>query len=287
MPELPEVETLKRELSKDLTGKTISHVRIRDTMIVSRQSPKKFIKRLVGKTVSEVSRRGKAIVISFRQGDHLIVQLAMTGQPNYGSALKTAKVVFELSNGQYLNYNDTRRFGRLSVIKDFDDSPFLQSLGPEPLGRDFNVKWLAKALQRRKSPIKSLLMNQSFLAGIGNIYASEILFRCGIHPQRPALSLKDNEITLLYQEIVGVLKEAIKFKGSSINTYRNTKGLKGTFHNRIQVYGKHLEKCPRCPFLIQRIFMAGRSTFFCPNCQPIRPFPAYPSTFARDGSREW
>lgn len=267
MPELPEVETLKRELSKSLTGKTISHVRVYDTMIVSRQGPKEFIKRLLGKTVSEVSRRGKAIVISFRQGDHLIVQLAMTGQPNYGGELKTAKVVFKLSNGKYLNYNDTRRFGRLYVIKDFDESPFLKSLGPEPLSRDFNVNGLKERLQKRKTPIKSLLMNQNFIAGIGNIYASEILFRCGIHPQRPALSLKDNEITLLYKEIVGVLKEAIKFKGSSINTYRNTKGLKGKFHNRIQVYGKHLEKCPRCPFLIQRVFMAGRSTFFCSSCQ--------------------
>ncbi len=267
MPELPEVETIKRDLIKCLLGKTIKSVFVNDTMVVRQPDPKLFVKRLIGKTIVDIRRRGKAVIFELNNGDFLVVQLIMTGQLIYGKKLKTSRVIFELSDNKYLNYNDQRRFGRLSAVGDLNQIKFFQTLGIEPLSREFHYDWLYRELSKRKTPIKSLLMNQNFVAGIGNIYASEILFRCGINPKRPARTLKPKEIRLLHTTTVEVLNEAIRLRGSSVNTYRDVNGQKGRFLNRIRVYGKENEECAICKTPITRIVLSGRSTFFCKRCQ--------------------
>ena len=266
MPELPEVETIKQGLERQIVGRSILDVEAFDRLVLG--SPKnEFIRRLKNKKVAAVSRRGKAIILTLEPKAFLVVQLAMTGQLIYGQKSSGSKVTLRLSNGKYLHYNDARRFGRLHVLKELGELKFLRTLGPEPLGKDFNVQWLTGRLRARKSPIKSLLMNQFFVAGIGNIYASEILFRAGINPTRPAKSLKEKEIKNLHQKTQEILKEAIRLRGSSIDTYRDIYGKKGNFLKRIQVYGRQDEVCHRCGNTIQAIVQSGRSTFFCCRCQ--------------------
>lgn len=267
MPELPEVETIKRDLEKTVVGQTILEVYVHDTMVVRNLSAKRFKGSLAKQTIIRVDRRGKAIIFEMKSGCFLIVQPMMTGQLVLGLRTPQARVYFKLSNGQYLNYNDQRRFGRLTLVDHLSEMKFLRTIGVEPLSGAFNPGWLKTQMRFRKTPIKNLLMNQNFIAGIGNIYASEILFRCGINPQRAAGRLKIEEIKLLHEQTVSVLNEAIQFRGSSVNNYRDAKGEKGHFVNRIQVYGRENEKCVRCQRPIQRIVQSGRSTFFCKRCQ--------------------
>ena len=267
MPELPEVETIKRDLENRILHHSIEEVSVRDTMVVRFPSKKLFIKQLEGKHIEALERRGKAIIFKLSGGYFLIIQLVMTGQLIFGKKSPHARVSFKLSNGEYLNYNDQRRFGRLNVVRNLNELKFFKSLGPEPFDGDFNAAWLTKELKKHKVPIKSLLMNQSFVAGIGNIYANEILFRCGINPQRPGRSLRPEEIKTLHKMTILILKKAIELRGSSVNTYRDANGQKGFFINRLKVYGKAKDKCVLCKAPIERIVLAGRSTFFCRRCQ--------------------
>ncbi len=269
MPELPEVETIKRDLGKVILNLKVLDVRISDGRVVSNKDPRKFIKALKGRTFSRILRRGKALVFAFREDGYLVVQPMMTGQLIYGKPLSTAKVRFYLSDGQTLNYNDQRTFGRLQFVEDLNEIKYLQSLGLDPLGDDFHPVFLKAALAFKKTPIKSLLMNQGFVAGIGNIYASEILFTSRIHPERPANSLSDREMDSLYQATLAVLKEAVELRGTSMHTYRDLHGQKGKFLNRLKVYGREDQKCFRCQALISRIVQAGRSSFLCRRCQPL------------------
>ena len=181
--------------------------------------------------------------------------------------LKSTKITFKLSEACYLNYNDHRLFGRINAVKDLSELKFFQTIGPDPLESAFTPEWLKERLLKHKAPIKSLLMNQQFVAGIGNIYASEILFRSRISPLRAGCSLRRAEVLLLYQSTVDVLNEAICLRGSSMNTYRDVNNEKGGFMNRVQVYGREDEQCLHCGNFIRRIIQAGRSTFFCRRCQ--------------------
>lgn len=267
MPELPEVETIKLDLEKTILRQTITGAIVRDAMVLKNHRPKTFVESLNGRTIFAVERRGKAIILRLSDGAFLVIQLAMTGQLIYGEESKASRVSFQLSGGLYLNYNDTRRFGRLNVVSNLNDFKFIKSLGPEPLGEEFNCTWLSQELKKHKAPIKSLLMNQNFVAGIGNIYANEILFRSKIKPQKKAYRLNLQEIELLHRRTIEVLTEAINLRGSSVNTYRDLNGQKGNFINRIQVYGREDELCAVCQSPIQKIVIAGRSTFFCRRCQ--------------------
>ncbi len=269
MPELPEVETLKRDLQKKIIHKRIVRITVTDHRVIRRPRPRQFIRRLAGKTFSNITRRGKAIVLTFTDPGYLVIQLMMTGQLIYGKALTKAKVQFHLSDSRCLNYNDQRLFGRLHFVRDLNEIKYLQSLGPDPLMGGLRVDDLKKALAARRAPIKSLLMNQNFMAGIGNIYASEILFGSRIHPQRPANTLAAQEIKVLSQTTASTLKEALRFRGTSLNTYRDLNGQKGKFLNRLKVYGREGEGCFQCQTPIARIVQAGRSTFFCRRCQRL------------------
>ncbi|HLF18980.1 MAG TPA: bifunctional DNA-formamidopyrimidine glycosylase/DNA-(apurinic or apyrimidinic site) lyase [Candidatus Omnitrophota bacterium] len=269
MPELPEVETIRLDLQKVLPGLRITDISVYDQRILKTNDQPTFIKEIKDKTIQSVSRRGKMIVMPFKEGGYLLVHLKMTGQLIYGQRLKLkeTKLVFGLSDGNHLNYNDQRLFGRLSFVQQLNDDAFLREIGPEPLEASFNEDWIKGQLKRRRIPIKTFLLNQNFIAGIGNIYASEILFDARINPTKAARRLTREEIASLRHSTVHVLKKAIKYRGTSMRNYRDSNGEKGRFINRIKVYNKEHESCPICHSEIKRIVQNGRSTFFCQRCQ--------------------
>ena len=270
MPELPEVETIVRDLKDKIIGLTIVKAVVYDKRVIRNHKTHDFVSRLIRAKIIGVYRRGKAIVVEFEKSRYLVIQLGMTGQLIYGATMPSiqhTRVVFYFSDGDILSYNDQRMFGRLILTDDLNSLSYLKSIGVDPLESDFNREWIARWIKKRKIPIKNLLMNQRFIAGIGNIYASEILFSAGINPQRKAERLTQKEIEDLRLATVGVLKEAIRFRGTSMRNYRDASGLKGKFINRIQVYGRDEESCYGCRSPIVRIVQAGRSTFFCERCQ--------------------
>ena len=272
MPELPEVETTKRDLEKKLKGVSIRRVIVNDPRIIRPHLADSFSSRLTDQKISAVTRRGKAIIITFASKNrYLIVQLMMTGQLIYTknpAAQRFTRVTLVLSNDQHLHYNDQRLFGRLQIVDEVSAVPYFKNLGPEPLMDNFQIPWLKQALKKRSGPIKTLLMNHHFLAGIGNIYASEILFACGIGPKRRAWSLKEKEIAALHKATVDVLNEAVEYRGTSMQSYRDSSGKEGNFMKRIKVYGREGEPCVRCrKSTIKKIVLSGRSTFFCAECQ--------------------
>ena len=270
MPELPEVETIKRDLTKSLPGQVITDVQVYDDRVIHGCSAAAFRETISGSSVKAIARRGKAIIITLSNDKYLVVQVMMTGQLIFSAAftaMPMTKITFSLSNGRYLHYNDQRLFGRLQIVGDPREIPYLQTIGPEPLSREFQVAWLSGQLKKRSMPIKTLLLNPQFVAGIGNIYASEILFASKINPRRPARKVKPQEIAKLHQAIIDVLKEAIRWRGTSMRNYRDGKGQKGGFMNRIKVYGREHAQCPKCRAPITKIVLSGRSTFFCKRCQ--------------------
>ena len=273
MPELPEVETMKRDLEDKIVGLTIKDVEIFDKRVIRGAAPALFKKKLTGQKIDSIDRRGKAIIFHLSAGGFLVAHVGMTGYFIYGehlrngSDLKETKIIFTLSNGKHLNYNDHRLFGKLIYSADLGSLPYFQTIGPEPLNGTFSKTWLAEKLKTKKGPIKPLLMNQQFLAGIGNIYASEILFESGIRPQRKADRLSSKDTDLLYSKIKSVLKRAIDHRGTSMRNYRDASGNKGNFKSCIKVYARDGESCVSCGKLIAKIVQAGRSTFYCANCQ--------------------
>lgn len=271
MPELPEVETIRTDLHKRLRGQSIRSLKILDQRVLGNPAAQ-FTASLKGRRIAFVSRRGKAVMIHLDNNDILMVHLKMTGQLIYADALdhvlvKETKVIFLLTNNHVLVYNDQRVFGRLTIVPDMADNAFLNSIGPEPLEKTLSVSWLKQQLAKRVMPIKPLLMDQAFLAGIGNIYASEILFHARVLPQRKACALTDEEIKRLRASIKKILTEAIKWRGCSMRNYRDSAGAKGLFMDRIKVYAREEKSCVRCKAPIMKIVQSGRSTFYCNRCQ--------------------
>ncbi|MDP2653618.1 MAG: bifunctional DNA-formamidopyrimidine glycosylase/DNA-(apurinic or apyrimidinic site) lyase [Candidatus Omnitrophota bacterium] len=271
MPELPEIETIANDLRDKIVGDTIRDVEILDKRVICGMSVRCFGRDLAGRRITAVFRLGKAVVLGLGGGArYLVVQPMMTGQLIVKPAKKitsATRLIFKLSNRGYLHYNDVRLFGRLQIVRKPEDVPYLRRLGPDPLSKDFSKDGLAQALEARALPIKSWLMNSRAVAGIGNIYASEILFRCGIHPRRQARLLTPKEIKRLHSSVITVLKEAIRWRGVSMRDYRDADGNKGSYMSRIRVYGRAGAPCPRCRGRIERIILSGRSTFFCGVCQ--------------------
>jgi formamidopyrimidine-DNA glycosylase len=270
MPELPEVETIKRDLTKGLLGKVLVDTVVYDDRVIRGARAADFSAQLKGCAVKAIARRGKAIILTLSSGKYLVVQVMMTGQLIFSAdsaAMPMTKITFRLSNGVYLHYNDQRLFGRLQIVDDLMAIPYLQTIGPEPLSEDFQISWLAGKLKKRSMPIKTLLLNPQFVAGIGNIYASEILFVSKIHPRRRAGKIKAEEIKRLHRATIDVLKEAIRRRGTSMRNYRDGNGQEGGFMKRIKVYGRENEQCYHCHGPIYKIVLSGRSTFFCKKCQ--------------------
>lgn len=273
MPELPEVETNVKALRPHLVGRKIKKVEIFATKL--RQALNiEDLNLLVGKAVIGIRRRAKYIIIDFDGPFSLLVHLGMTGSfrvtDNDGGRQKHEHISFHLDNQKILYYNDPRKFGLISVWDKSEGSfpASLKSLGPEPLTEVFNGRYLKEKADSRKIAVKSFIMDQKIVVGVGNIYANEALFNAGILPQRAAGRIHLNRYEKLALEIKKVLQEAIDFGGSTIINYRNVDGNEGRFSLRLNVYGKEGETCPSCKRTkIRRKVIGGRSTFFCPSCQ--------------------
>ena len=272
MPELPEVETVVRGLRESLVGQKIVAVNVLWAGCVAELSAEAFVERVTGRAVTGVDRRGKWIVLHLDDGFSLFVHLRMTGQllieaGGCRPGDKYTRVLFYLGGGEQLRFSDMRKFGRLNLT----DAPaeVLGELGPEPLDQDFTVDRLRAMLAETRRRIKPLLLDQRFLAGLGNIYVNEALWRAQVHPLRPANSLSMGEVAALHNAIQAVLREAIEEGGTTLDNgnFRQADGEAGDFASRLLVYGRQGDPCACCGAAIERITVGQRGTFVCPVCQ--------------------
>ncbi len=273
MPELPEVETVVRGLRAPLVGRRIEAMWHDWAKTIHSPSPEEFAARIAGQTIRGISRRGKYILIGLEH-DTLVIHLKMSGRlyvaaaGEENEADRWVHARFELDNGEQLRFSDARKFGRVTLTENVKN--LLAHLGPEPLTGDFTPEYLYEAMRGRKRAIKALLLEQEFVAGIGNIYADEALFRAGIHPSTAVDLLKDSEMKRLHQTIRESLQAGIDHEGASINWYRKADGQKGESQNHFFVYGRTGLPCLHCGVAINKIRVAQRGTHFCPECQPAR-----------------
>lgn len=283
MPELPEVETIRRQLSRSIKGAKITGVQVR---FAGRISPgkAKFVEDLTGKTIKAIVRRAKVLQFELSGGLTMLVHLKMTGRlllkksgkagsASGGKGAKPTKhthVIFQLSGGRELHFEDMRKFGWLKVISHEEAEKMLEAhkFGPEPLKKDFGWKRFAQCLGRKpNAKIKPWLMNPTCVVGIGNIYATEALWRAKIHPETQVKKLKDQQIKKLHAAIIHELKQALKDRGTSADDYLDAFGRAGEHDKKLKVYGRAGEPCPRCGLKLMKIKVAGRGTTFCPKCQ--------------------
>ncbi len=270
MPELPEVETVARGLEGPLVGRTITGVTVDWPRTIAYPEPGDFERLVVGRRVASTGRRGKYVVIGLDQG-HLLIHLKMSGRlqivPAKEPVDKHTHTLFDLDNGRQLRFQDTRKFGRVYLVDDLEQ--VTGDLGPEPLADEFTLDAFRQTLARRSGRLKSLLLNQQFLAGLGNIYADEALFAAGLHPLRAADSLSLDEQRRLYEAIRCVLSQAVESRGTTLGDggYRDARGQAGAFQDQIKVYGRGGEPCLQCQTPIERLVISGRSSHFCPRCQ--------------------
>ena len=285
MPELPEVEIVKKSLKKNVKDK-----KILDVIVTNRnlrfKVDKDFEKILKNRKIQNVNRYAKNIIVELNGNIYVIIHLGMTGTFHLirNNILKNTNLSFYQSKDLPIKhnhivlifkkfrviYNDPRRFGFFKLLKDKESFKlYLKNIGYEPLDKNFNLKYLKKSILFRKKCIKSILLDQKIISGIGNIYANEILFHSGLNPRKKGLKLKDFELKYLYKYSKLVLKKAILKGGSSIRDFRNTEGAKGSFQDNFKVYNKDDHNCPnkKCNYKIKKINISNRSTFYCENCQ--------------------
>jgi formamidopyrimidine-DNA glycosylase len=265
MPELPEVETVKQELQRAVLGKRIVEININHPKVIRQPTREAFLKGLKNKTIKNILRKGKLLILELSSGKSLTIHLKMTGQLIYPGCAQQSRVSFRLSDNKWLDFNDQRLMGELRLLDDWTTLRFIQELGPEPF--DLTVEQFKKMLVGKKTKIKPLLMDQTFISGIGNLYAVEALFRARIHPQRAAASLSGKQKEILFQQIKRVLNKAIKYKGSSLDQYVQLTGSPGNYVKYHKVYDRKGKPCFVCKTPIKRINLAGRGTYFCPRCQ--------------------
>jgi formamidopyrimidine-DNA glycosylase len=282
MPELPEVETIKRGLQKYLIGHKILDLQILDPLRINGS-----VEQIIGSEIIAIQRRGKGLIIDFENEFSLAIHVKMTGQLIYrgrktddirlSSKVKKlpnihTRIIFHLDSNAYLYYNDVRRFGWMKVIptKSIDTIPFFKTLGPEPFGEgshELVIDYFKMLLKNRKTPIKILLLDQQKIGGIGNIYANDALYEAKIDPRRPANSLNTGETESLFTAIHDVMAFSIEHGAASDTNYVDALGQDGNYQNHFRVYGRTGEKCERCGTEITRIVVGGRGTFICSQCQ--------------------
>ena len=269
VPELPEVETVRRSLERLILGQTIAAVEVREPRLRRPLAPD-FATVLAGRAIRQVERRGKYLHFCLDDGRVWLVHLGMTGQLVVGDPGEAPRlhdhVLITLSNGRCLRYNDTRRFALLAVGK-ADEIAALTGLGVEPLSPAFSPRYLWTKTRTTRRTVKDLLMDQRVVAGIGNIYASELLFRAGVRPARGASTLSRQAAERVVKATKAVLRAAIRHRGSSISDYLDGEGKPGNFQQCFRVYGREGEPCQGCATPIRRETRGGRSAFFCPTCQ--------------------
>ncbi|MFC1657823.1 DNA-formamidopyrimidine glycosylase [Candidatus Omnitrophota bacterium] len=268
MPELPEVETVKRELERAVLNKRIISVKINNPRVIKQPARAAFLREIKNCTIKNILRKGKLLILELSSGKSLTIHLKMTGQLIYPGSARQSRVSFMFSNHKWLDFNDRRLFGELRLLEDWKSLGFIQGLGPEPF--DLTTRQFQEMLTAKKSKIKPLLMDQQFISGIGNLYAAEALFRARIHPARAASSLTDKEKDTLLRQIRLVLNEAIRYKGSSVDQYVQLSGKPGDYVKHHKVYDRKGKPCLVCKTPIQRIALGGRGSYFCPRCQRER-----------------
>jgi len=271
MPELPEVETIKNELSPWVVGQSFIQVIILDSKLVCGESVEEVRRSLIGQKIESLGRRGKYLIFHLSDGRSLIMHLRMTGSLllNPRDVDRYARATFHLSNRYRLVFNDRRRLGKIWLVDDADT--VVCKLGPEPLDENFTADILGQRLSRHHIPVKAALLDQCIVAGIGNMYADEALFAARINPRRKADDLSRTEVRTLHNCIRTVLGAAISSKGASVDTYVRPDGELGTAHFDFKVAHRGGKTCPVCDCTIERCVVQNRGSYFCPSCQPIRP----------------
>jgi formamidopyrimidine-DNA glycosylase len=272
LPELPEVETTINELRPFVTGRKIIQAEVYTERTIAQPPAKEFSLWIAGQTIRSIMRRGKFLIFELDEGWSWIVHLRMTGsmllKPSGPGEDKFLRVLITLDNQTAINFRDPRRFGRMWLVKDI--SKVVGKLGIEPLSVDFTPAMLTSFLKDKNTPVKSLLLDQTLIAGIGNMYADEALYQARIHPQRPSGSLTHSETARLHSAIQSVLHQGIENKGASTDTFFRPEGARGAAHLQFKVAHRKGEKCPRCSGVIERIVVGQRGTFYCPNCQKLK-----------------
>jgi formamidopyrimidine-DNA glycosylase len=293
MPELPEVESVRRQLEPTLVGRRFERVSIDDPRLVRPYEPAEVAAELEGEHVVAVERRGKYLVVRFETGRVLLIHLRMTG-----SLLSAAsgslpddphrRAVVNLDDGSDVAYRDVRRFGTWLLLEPGEAEPYLAArVGDEPLDALFTAARLGERLAGRRTSLKAALLDQRTLAGMGNIYVDEALWRARLNPLRPASGLDRNELRRLHRGIRAALEHGLARQGSTLRDYRLPDGSGGSMQNEFRVYGRRDEPCDRCGTLIARTQVAGRTTWFCPTCQPAqaaRSSSSRPSRSSRQSS---
>jgi len=267
VPELPEVETIRAQLAPRLEGRVLARVEILDPRLTRPHDLFEVVEELEGDRVLAVERRGKYLLLRLESGLGLLVHLRMTGGFGF-EPTSHERAVLELDDGTRVAYRDVRRFGTWLVLDDAELVPYLSGKnGPEPLGRRFTTGWLRAQLARRRAPLKAVLLDQRVVAGLGNIYADEALWRARIHPLRPANEVTADEARRLVRAIRAVLRLGIERQGSTLRDYARPDGEPGAMQREFRVYGREGEPCDRCGTPIAKIRAGGRGTWFCPRCQ--------------------
>lgn len=273
MPELPEVETVRRSLLTKLPGRSVTEIQVRDARLRLPVAEEKLNELIAGRRVTDLSRRAKYLIIHFDSGSYLIIHLGMSGQlllvPAGLPFDKHDHVIFSLDDGLELRFRDPRRFGMVVALNEseLNDYAPLSQLGPEPLAANCKADYLFERSRGSKKPVKNFLMDQRVIVGVGNIYASESLFLAGIHPLKPAGRISRARWQRLMEAIKRVLRDAIRQGGTTLNSFRDSQGNTGYFQIALRVYGRRGEPCLTCRTMIRAQVVAGRSTFFCPKCQ--------------------
>jgi formamidopyrimidine-DNA glycosylase len=276
VPELPEVETVRARLEPVLVGRRLERVEIHDPRLTRPFDPARVAAELEGERIAAVDRRGKYLIVRFESGRVLLIHLRMTGNLLHGSGEWLSaddphrRAVVRLDDGSDVAYRDVRRFGTWLLVEPNELEPYLgDRVGREPLERSFTTKRLAEALAGRRTPVKAAILDQRRLAGVGNIYADEALWRARIHPQRPAGELGPDELKALHRGIRTALKAGIERQGATLRDYRTPDGGSGAMQDEFKVYGREGEPCDRCGTPIEKIRAAGRGTWYCPYCQRL------------------
>ena len=275
MPELPEVETVKEALNQTVKGQTIKDIELRYEPMVKNMSADEFKEKLINQTIQEVSRRGKYLVFHF-DDYQLLSHLRMEGKYFYVDSNfelnSHVHVIFTLENGKRLLYQDTRKFGTYHLYDkaiDLETTAPFQVLGLEPFATEFTPSYVKEKIQNKKKPIKSLLLDQTVVCGLGNIYVDEVLYRARLHPLTSSSELTDKDIENVVKYTVEVLARAIELGGTTIRTFSSSHGVSGTFQNELLVHQRKGENCYECHTPIEKIKVGGRGTYFCPTCQKL------------------
>jgi len=291
MPELPEVETIVRDLNKKVLSRAFVAVWADAKKIIRKpKSFARFKKGILNKKIKKIERKAKNIIFYLSEGKALLIHQKLTGHLLLGNWERRSNawlsqkkgpledpmnrflhLIFWLDDGKQLALSDLRKFAKVELwdSNELKDSQYFKSLGPEPLRKTFTFKKIQQILKNEKGKIKQILMDQTVISGIGNIYSDEILFEAKIHPQKEASRLKPAEVKNIYQAIKKILKRAIDLRGESFSDFRDLAGRKGNFDKRRKVYRREGEKCLRCGGIIKRLKMGGRSAHFCPDCQKL------------------